>query len=1052
MKKLALGLGLALCGSSVAVAAVVDPAQYSTLRWRLVGPFRGGWVSAIEGVPDRPDTFYFASAGGGVWKTQNAGRTWMSLFDKGGSSAIGAIVVAPSNPDVVYVGGGQPEPRYDVQSGRGVYRTTDGGKTWTDLGLADTRYIAKIWVSPSNPDEVVVAAVGHFFGESEARGLYRSTDGGKHWTHVLSPGPYTGANDIVADPVRPTTLFASTWEARQWPWQSYFTEISGPGSALYRSDDSGAHWTKVEGTGWPKGPLGRISLASGHTKSGLRLYAMIDSREHAGLWRSDDAGKSWRRVNSLRAGAGYYFNRIFLDPADPDKVYMMGQSMRLCVKGGTECDIFRGSPGGDDYHGIWINPKHPERVASAADQGAAISVDGKRTWSDWYNQPTGQFYHVTTDDRFPYWIYSGQQDSGTVGIASRSDYGAPNLRDWHPVGGDERDDDVPDPDDPDTIFGSGLGGKVSRWHAPTGNVADVSPWPVGNYGLRPTTVEHHFNWVTPLVVSRAGPTTLYLGGEILFASKDKGKTWKQFSPDLTGKRKDAPNCVDAIAIPDAAACGYGTITTIQPSPLDAAEIWAGSDSGLAHVTRDGGATWANLPLPGIKPWTKVSSIDQGYRDRRAVYLALDGQRIDDWHPHVLRSRDGGTSWQEVNDGLPRDEIVSVVRTDPVRDGLLYAGTETAVYVSFDDGDHWQPLRLNMPTAWARDLTVHGDDLVVGTQGRAIWILGDLALLRQIGAEHSASPATLFAPAPAYRLRLNNNHDTPLAPETPAGENPPQGAIIDYWLGTPPSGPVTLDIRNSAGQSVRRFSSNDRPEQLVANRYFQKEWVKPEAMLPASPGAHRWIWNLRAARPKAVEYQYSIAAIWGLGTPLQPEGQLVPPGRYEAVLSANGREYRQPIEVKADPRVTDANYPQAWDFSMNLYAPMAKAWSGHLQSAWLRDELQRRMAAIKDPALADQAKALGAKLEPSQVPNSGFDGESATLSALEGAAEAADIAPTRAMRDIASKTMQAIDADWVKWTQIREGELAAFNRALVAAGLAPVVIPSDAVLNAAAVTG
>ncbi|MCA1694472.1 MAG: glycoside hydrolase, partial [Actinobacteria bacterium] len=508
--------------------------------------------------------------------------------------------------------------------------------------------------------------------------------------------------------------------------------------------------------------------------------------------------------------------------------------------------------------------------------------------------PTGQFYHLATDNRFPYWVYSGQQDSGTVSIASRSDYGAPNLRDWHPVGGDERDYDVPDPVDPDIVYGSGLGGRVSRWDARTGQVTDVSPWPVQNYGLRPTTVAHHFNWVTPLVASRSGPPTIYLGGDVIFKSGDRGTSWSIISPDLVGKRAGAQNC-DADVTPDVALpCGYGTITAIEPSPRSPAEVWAGSDNGILSITRDGGTNWAQMTLPGIAPWSKISSIDLSPLNPANIYVAVDAQRIDDWRPHIFRTHDAGRSWTEVSRGLPSGQIVSVVRSDPVRPGLLYAGNETGVFVSFDDGDNWQPLSQNLPTAWARDLLVHGDDLVVATQGRAIWILGDLALIRQLAAPNALEQAHLFAPAPSYRVRFNNNHDTPLAPETPVGENPPEGAVIDYWLPAGSSGSVTLSIRDASGAVVRHFSSSDRDADLSADRYFATGWVKPRPVLSAAAGAHRWVWDLRRPRPKAVTYNYSIAAIWGLDTPLDPRGQFVEPGRYTVTLRAGNREHTVPL--------------------------------------------------------------------------------------------------------------------------------------------------------------
>ena len=1003
----------------------------------------------IQGVPSKPDTFYFGASGGGVWKTDDAGRTWQSLFDKGASSAIGAIAIAPSNPDVIYIGGGQPEPRYDVEAGRGVYKSTDGGKTWTDLGLADTKYIGRIWVSPTNPNLVLVGAVGHFFGPSDARGIYRSTDGGRTWAHALAPGGYTGVNDIAADPANQRTIFASTWEARQYPWQSYFTPIAGPGSAVWRSDDGGIHWRRLAGGGWPAGSLGRISLAVTRSGGRIRVYADVESDKNGGLWRSDDGGAHWLRANpdEDQAFSNYYFNRVTVDPRDPNLVWLTGQSIRRCNHGGAECDIFRGSPGGDDYHSVWVDPKNAGHIAEGSDQGASVSVNGGRTWSSWYNQPTGQFYHLSADNRFPFRVYAGQQDSGTVAIASRSDYGSISWRDWHPVGGDERDYDVPDPSDPNIVYASGLGGKVTRWDARTGQVTDVSPWPLDNYGLRPSTVAHHFNWVTPLVASQSGPPAIYLGGEVLWKSSDQGNHWSIISPDLVGKIAGTTNCGGDVAPQQALACGYGTIITIQPSPHSPDEVWTGSDSGIVSLTRDGGAHWTQSALPGIRPWEKIAAIDLSRLDPKAAYVAVDGHRIGDWAPHILRTHDGGRTWTKIVGGLPAGQVVTAIRADPVRPGLLYAGNETGVFVSFDDGDSWQSLKQNLPTSWARDLLVHGDDLVAATQGRAIWVLGDLALLRQIEPKSAAESFHLFVPAPAVRVRFDNNHDTPLTPETPVGENPPEGVVFDYWLKSAPKGPITLEIRDSSGAVIKRDSSSDAREALPAERYFQAGWVTPKPVLSSAPGEHRWVWDMRAARPKSVTYNYDIAAVWGVDTPLDPRGQLVPPGHYTAVLTVEGQSKQVPVELVADPRVVGADYAAASAFCDSLYAPMEIAWRGYAEQQAVRDQLGKRVAQIGDPSLLAQAKALQETLEPPKTPHLGFEAESGTLASLETSAEQSDAAPTPALRRTAVETIALVNSDWAAWEQLKSASLAQLNQRLIAAGLRPITIPVGAALRA-----
>jgi len=987
----------------------------------------------VEGVPSQPDTFFFAAAGGGVWRTDDAGLTWRSLFDKGPAASVGAVAVAPSDPKTLYIGTGQPEPRYDVTAGYGVFKSTDGGATWTDLGLKDTRYIGRIWVSPSDANTVLVGAQGHFFGESEARGVYRSTDGGKTWAQTLKLGPWTGVVDLASDPKAPNVIFAAAWEAHQYPWQSYFTPVSGQGSGVYKSLDGGVTWMRLSGGGWPSGALGRISLAVADTASGTRVYAIVDGGKVGGLYRSDDGGAHWIRANDEDAISSYYANRVTVDPRDPDVVYTVGQSVRRCDHGGTACEIIRGSPGGDDYHFVWINPLKPDHMITGSDQGAAVSVNGGATWSSWYNQPTGQFYHLAADNRFPYWIYSGQQDSGTVGIASRSDYGAISLRDWHPVGGDERDYDIPDPTDPNIIYGSGLGGRVSKWDARTGQIQDVSPWPFPNYGQRQTLTKYHFIWITPLVAERTGPPTLYLGAQVLFRSTDRGLSWTTISPDLTGKTADAVRCDGDVAIADAQACGYGSIAAIAPSPRHADEIWVGTDDGLIQLTRDGGATWTNVTPPTIPPWAKVATLDVSALEDGAAYAVVDGQRLDDFQPHILKTHDYGKTWQEIDAGLPRDHFAAVVRADPVKAGLLYAGTDVGAFVSVDDGTHWTALQSNLPTAWVRDLLVHGDDLIAATQGRAIWVLDDVTPLRQLTADLASQPAHLFTPAQAIRVHPDTNKDTPPAPETPLGENPPIGAPIDFWLGSVPKGPVLLEIHDAAGRLVRRFASTDKPEPPSAELYFAKAWTRPPAALPATPGMHRFLWNLHYTPPKVIRGDYGSGVVWGLGAPVIPQGPFATPGRYTIALKVDGKTFTAPLDVVEDPRITAtaADLQAELDLSQKVSAGLERDRQGYGEIQAVQAQLAALTAAKDLPAsLRVQAQAvqnaLAAKAPADALTFEAIDGR---LGRIEGDLEGADVAPTAVQTQVATETLAQLEAAWSRWTAVKTGPLAALNTAL-----------------------
>ncbi|MER3546381.1 MAG: hypothetical protein C4338_01790 [Rhodanobacteraceae bacterium] len=1062
-----------LCACALAAPALFAANDNSPfngdLQWRLLGPFRGGWGTMAQGIPNQPNVYYFGAAGGGVWKTIDAGRTWQSLGDDLPASAMGAIAIAPSNPNVIYLGSGQVAARWDIQSGNGMYKSTDAGKTWQHIGLADSKYIGKILVDPNDANTVLVGALGHYFGPNHERGVFRSTDGGKTWRQTLYINDNTGVVDMARDPQDPNVIYAAAWQVRNYPWLSYFQPNAGPGSGLYKSADDGKTWQRISGNGWPAAELARIGVAAA---SGNRVYAVVDAsttgsgnvpraenENQGGLYRSDDGGAHWQRVSSEDWLENDYFSRITVDPRDPDIVYSAGQSIRESRDGGKTWEIIKGAPGGDDYHYVWINPKYPDHMITASDQGVVITVDGGKTWSSWYNQPTGQFYHLAADDRFPYWVYSGQQDSGTVGIASRSDYGALSFRDWHPVGGDERDYDVPDPIDPLIVYGTGLGGRLSRFDARTGQVANVSPWPVMSYGARPTTVKYRYTWITPLVVvrNRRNQSVLYFGAQVLFRSTDRGDHWNVISPDLTGQKSDAKNCDGKVAIADARACGYGVIYSIAVSPRDHNEIWTGSDSGMIYNTRDGGAHWNDVTPKGIATMTKVSSLDVSALQAGTAYAAADNHRQDDFAPHVWRTHDFGKSWSEVDTGLPQDHYVSVVRADPVRAGLLYAGTDAGVFVSFDDGDHWQPLQMNLPTVWVRDLLVHDNDLIAATQGRAIWVLDDLSSLRQWNANIASRPLHLFKPADALRVHANNNKDTPLPPETPLGKNPPAGAIIDYSLGPHAHGPVTIDILDSNGRLVCHYASDAKPDEPRAERYFDADWIKQEPLPAATPGLHRFVWNLRYPRPRAASYDYSIAAVFGEDTPVSPNGAFVLPGQYTVVLKADGREQRQPLTVKMDPRVhtTEADLQAALKFSQDVGALLDMAYVGYAQQKAVARQLDALIDKPGDrPAnksLRDEIIAVQAKLQPPEHEKldqtTSFNLLSSQLAALETDAESADTVPTAAQQQVLASASERLQKADQQWQSVQTNDLPKLDAHLKSAGLKTITIPPPDKLNA-----
>jgi photosystem II stability/assembly factor-like uncharacterized protein len=905
--------------------AGVDPALYSELRWRHVGPFRGGRTVGAAGVVQQPNVFYIGVNNGGVWKTTDYGLTWTPIFDDQGTQSIGTVAVAPSDPNVVYAGSGEGLQRPDLSVGDGVYKSADAGRTWQHLGLREARQIAAIVVDPGDPNRLFVAALGHPYGANAERGVFRSTDGGRTFEKVLYKDENTGAIDVAFDPAGAQTIYAALWAARQGPWE-YNNAYVGSTSGLFKSTDGGSTWQPLtRGLPTAVDGLSRIGIGIAPSEP-RRIYAWVTAHT-SGLYRSDDAGATWTEMNTEPRvwGRGDDFANVRVDPVNPDIVYAANTSTYRSSDGGRTFTSIKGAPGGDDYHTIWINPTNPRIILIAADQGATITVNGGETWSSWYNQPTAQMFHVAADNRFPYWLYGGQQESGSAGVASRSDYGGITFREWHPVGVEEYGYAAPDPLHPGIIYG----GKVTRYDERSGDVQQVGPIVV-------RTGEDRFVRTAPILFSPADPHVLLYATQFLYKTIDGGRSWTKMSGDLSRAHPDVPPSLGIYAADAAKSEHRGVIYAIGPSPLNANVIWTGSDDGAVHVTRDGGATWSDVTPRDVTAWSKVTQIDASHFDQATAYISVSRFRMDDLAPLVLRTRDGGKSWTTITRGLADNASVNVVREDPKIRGLLFAGSEREVYVSFDDGDRWQPITLNLPHTSVRDLIVHGDDVAIATHGRGFWILDNITPLRQIVGHPERVPlresrgstlsgwtgrSLLFKPAVAYRLRRNQNTDTPLPPEVPAGENPPDGAMIDYYLAAEARGPVTLEIhRTSASLSasatatadrsgertlVRRYSSADPPE-----RYDEKTinvpmyWARPPRTLPASKGMHRFVWDLRYPRPGAVQRDFPISAIVH-DTPLEPLGVVAVPGAYTVKLTVDGQAFTQSLTLKMDPRAAIA---------------------------------------------------------------------------------------------------------------------------------------------------
>ena len=883
----AVALALLALGAFAPLRVAAADRPLPDLHWRNIGPFRGGRTVAVSGAPGRPGVFYMAPNNGGVWKTIDGARTWRPIFDSQDTGSIGALAVAPSNPDVLYVGSGEGLRRPDLSTGDGMYRSSDAGATWTHLGLRDGQQISAIAVDPRDARRLYVAVLGHPFGPNPERGLYRSTDGGTTFEKVLGGGEDVGAVSVAIDPHDARVLYAGLWASRNGPWNLTRVYARYDAGGLYKSRDGGTTWTKLGG-GFPR-IVGRIGISVSPVDS-RRLYAIAEKPDDGcGVYRSSDAGASWSAIDDEPrvCGRAEDFAGITADPHDRETVYSANTTTYRSTDGGRSWTGIKGAPGGDDYHTVWIDPNDSRTILLGCDQGATLSIDGGTTWSSWYNQPTAQFYHVITDDRFPYVVFGAQQESGSAEIASRGNDGAVTSREFHPVGVEEYGYVAPDPLHPWLIYG----GKASVYDERTGQTRDVSP----TYDRK----AYRFDRTNPLVFNRVDKRTLYLGLNVVFATVDGGQSWRTISPDLTRAAPGEPATLRDFAADDPANGKHrGVVYSLAPSYLDARTIWAGTDDGLVWITRDAGGHWSGLSTIGLGPWDRVTQIDASHHDADSAYVSVSRQRLDDERPYLFRTHDGGRTWRSIVNGLPPNEPVNAVREDPMRAGLLFAATERGVYVSFDDGDDWQSLRLNLPATSVRDLVVHGDDLVAATHGRSFWILDDIAPLRERATEGTA----LFPPAVAIRVRRNTNTDTPLPPEEPVGENPPAGAVVDYTLGTGVRGPVTLAIYDLAGHLVRSFSSADPAEPGDPAIVVPTYWIAPQRALSALPGRHRFVWDLHEAAPRAIERGYPIAANVH-ATPLGPLGPLVVPGRYDVRLTMGDRAIDRPLTIEPDPRVT-----------------------------------------------------------------------------------------------------------------------------------------------------
>ena len=1031
MRKLILLVALA---STTAVAApAVNPKLFAGVKWRSVGPYRGGRALAVTGVPGDPTTYYFGGVAGGVWKSTNSGLSWSPVADEAGIASVGAIAVAPSDPNIIYVGGGEACVRGNITYGTGVYRSLDAGRTWKSLGLRDTRQIGRVIVDPKNPDRVFVAALGHAFGPNAERGVFRTLDGGAHWQKVLFVNNDTGAIDVQFDPSNPSTLYAGMWQVRRLPWN---LSSGGAGSGLYKSTDGGTTWKRLSGNGLPAGIYGRIGVAISPTDP-TRVYAMIEAAE-GGLFRSNDAGATWQRVNSderFRQRA-WYFSHIFADPRSADTIYALNTGLFRSVDGGKTFDLLPAPHG--DHHGLWIDPTDPRRMINGNDGGATITVDGGKTWTHQNNQPTAQFYHVVAGDGFPYRLYGTQQDNSGVAIQTYGDDGTITRTDWFAVGG-ETGTIVPDPRDGEILYGDNEH-TIFRYDHKESQYQDISVLADDVSGRGAASIPHRFQWTTPLIAPKTEPGVLYVGGEAVWRSADGGASWTQISADLTrnDKSKQQPSG-GPIQLDITSVEYYDTVFALAASPKAKGTLWAGTDDGLVWVTTDTGKQWKKVTPPGLPEWGTVDMIDASPIDARAAYVAVDRHRLDDLKAYAYKTKDLGATWTPIGAGIPDGAVVHAVREDPVRAGLLYAATELGVYVSFDAGARWQPLQTGLPVTPVTDLVVHGDDLAISTNGRGFWVMDDITPLRELAAGAQAiekSAAHLFAPGRAMRVYYNPFPDR----RRPVGENPPPGAIIDYWLASEPKGDVVLEIADSTGATVRRLSSaapNRGPDQ-------PPEWVdlvRTPDQLDKHAGMNRFAWDLRWSEPA------QIPGAFYQGLP--PWGPFALPGTYMVRLFVDGKLVQaKPLELVNDPRskASRADLEASFALQMKTRHVIDTLHTTVNQIRSTRAQLQTIRARLAGAAeLVGAIDGVDKKMAPIeaaliQVKLGSSEGTlrfptmlNERLDTFRGEIES-DHPPTRAQLDLYADLAKQVDAHAAAWKAIVAADLPALNKKIATSNI------------------